>query len=118
MEKWLIGLSLGSCVRDIANGIVQLDEVIKIVTGTDCRTDGDWEWLETKYSNSVWSKCPEKAIWLLWYLRAEGLIDQPRSRDEMPPTGVSCYWEDESGTRYYVTREKKLAPNRSRYTPP
>ena len=50
-----IGLSLSSCVCDICEGVVALENVEKIVAGTRAVTKEDWKRLLDEYCEIYWS---------------------------------------------------------------
>lgn len=102
----MIGLSLSFCVRDIANGVVNIDDVEKIITGTKCATEDDWSFLTDEYNNSYWQDIKESAFEVLSYLRKDDKIYQPKLNGEIPPNISNGIWvEDEKS----LAKERKCS---------
>ncbi len=75
----MIGLSLSLCIKDIMSGKVAEADVEKIISGTCCRTENDWEVLCTAYKELYWSAWDAATVVeLLKRFRAQGKIVQPR----------------------------------------
>lgn len=63
-----IGLSYSRCVRDIVDGIVDIDDVLVIVARTDFDPHNDEQWqgiwngyrLRSGFSNPEWAEYPEE----------------------------------------------------------
>ena len=66
-----IGLSLGQCVKDIVDGLVDIDQVLVVVTRTNFnpRIDADW--------NSVW----ESYCGRFGSIRGSSLFDESKYRN-------------------------------------
>lgn len=100
--KSLIGLSLSFCIKQICEGIIPENQVIKIITGTCCRSKTDWKKLIASYKRNYWSKFPNKAEEVLMRFRKDGRIEQPRFVNKkhypmIPSFENSAYWvSDES----------------------
>lgn len=90
----MIGLSLSFCVRDLANGDVDLDDVEKIIAGTAAENDADWEWLVGEYQKTYWSRHPARSATIARTLRLEGKIFQPRlgSAPRVPRYDPGRHW--------------------------
>ena len=72
------GRSLSFCVADIANGIVNIDDVEMIVTSTKIRNNDEFEKVVRGYSMSYWGNNTQRAIDIAWKLWNSGKIIQPR----------------------------------------
>ena len=105
----MIGLSLSFCIRDIVSGLVNIDNVEKIITGTKCRTPEDWEYLISEYKNSYWYELNSKnefkhvTVDILTILLRDGKIYQPKLKGEIPPNISKGIW---------VENEESLAKER------
>ncbi|MDO8495511.1 MAG: hypothetical protein Q7S32_03245 [bacterium] len=76
----MIGLSVSFCIREIAEGRVDLSKVDKIVAGTVAVPD-QIDRLVTAYNESYWRRFPE-AEKIFRDLYAAGKIEQPRLKDD------------------------------------
>tara|TARA_R110001583_G_scaffold53441_4_gene164846 strand:- start:212 stop:520 length:309 start_codon:yes stop_codon:yes gene_type:complete len=76
-----IGLSLSFCIKEILSGKVWEGSVDKIVSGTSCRSDDDWEELIQRYREVYWRKDPNEGEAILRRLLEAGKIEQPRLND-------------------------------------
>lgn len=74
----MIGLSLSLCIKDLCEGKVKLQDVDKIIAGTFCNSDHDWDYLIERYCETYWNKYPDKARAFVTSLLIEGQIEQPR----------------------------------------
>lgn len=81
MEVTVIGLSLSFCVRDIAEGLVELSAVDKIITATRIVSEDDWNTVIQQYQQVYWRHCPDIAATIVLELRVSGKIEQPRLLD-------------------------------------
>jgi len=91
----LTGLSLSFCVLDIQAGLVALDEVEKIITGTRAPDQETIDWLLNEYSQSYWRENPAACEAIARQLFAKDLIYQPRLHGERPPfIGVGHWRQD------------------------
>lgn len=86
----MIGFSLSGCIQDLirgrktyapTEGPVTIDDVEKIIAGTRCYDEQDFEQVVNQYSLSYWSQNPELAKQYAWQLYREGKIEQPRIYD-------------------------------------
>lgn len=102
--SYLIGLSLSFCVRDIANGVVNIDDVEKIITGTRCDSAESWSYLLEQYGGTYWNGIEAKAEAILIVLLKNEKIFQPRTIGELPPNISKGIW---------VEDENSLAKNRN-----
>jgi hypothetical protein len=95
-----IGLSLSRCVKDITDGVVDPEDVLVLVTGTefDPTLDDQWDniWHGYSFEHSIWGGLRHRedevrAIVLqLWH---DGKIHQPRKFGVQPP-GSSYHWRE------------------------
>ena len=72
------GLSLSFCIKHILSGKVPEGSVDKILSGTSCRSDDDWEELIELYRDVYWRKDPDEGEAILRRLLEAGKIEQPR----------------------------------------
>jgi hypothetical protein len=92
-----IGRSLSFCVRDIARGLVAIDDVVVIVTGTQYRNNVEFMTLLAQYKKAYWGKDdPEKCAQIAVQLNRLGKIHQPRLIDSyvMPKLPATEFWFD------------------------
>lgn len=93
-----VGFSLGRCIRDIVKGIVDIDDVVVVVTGTSIKTAESLQGVITEY---MWrkdylygldeSQCQGVAS-VLW---REGKLHQPRNFGAHPPqVNEIAVWAD------------------------
>lgn len=84
----MIGTSLSSCVKDIVEGRVNLDDVDLIIAGTKCETEDAWIAVFNQYSQTCWKGiallCEETVHTLL----RRGKIIQPRVMGKKPLCSV------------------------------
>ncbi len=74
-----VGRSLSFCVLDIARGLVDIHDVMVIITGTQYRNDVEYMMLMEQYKKAYWSKDdPEKCAQIAAQLLRLGKIHQPR----------------------------------------
>lgn len=94
----LIGLSLSLCVIDIMKGLVQEEEVGKIIAGTAADTPEAWEKVLQDYSKIYWRKSPEQGEAIARRLIEAGKIEQPRiTQFRCPSIANRILWvQDES----------------------
>lgn len=78
----LVGLSLSFCVTDILRGCIALEDVTKLVTGTQLRDEADWEKCLGEYCQTYWRDDPLEALAIVRQLRESGRIEQPRLENE------------------------------------
>ncbi len=79
----LIGLSVSSCIRDIANGLVNENEVAYIIGGTKFRDDDEFEdACVDHYAKLYWRDNASMAVGIAARLWSEGRIMQPRLLDQ------------------------------------
>lgn len=74
----LIGLSLSFCVADIINGLVNIDDVAFIVSGTRIRNSEDLSDVFATYARNYWDNLPQLGVSVATRLYEEGKIIQPR----------------------------------------
>ena len=95
-----IGLSLSRCVKDIVDGIVDPEDVLVLVTGTqfDPTLDDQWNniWYGYAIDYSVWLDFRDRedevraVVLQLWH---DGKIHQPRKFGAQP-LGASYHWRE------------------------
>lgn len=73
----MIGLSLSFCIQDIIDGLVNIDDVERLVTGTRW-TEADIQERLDYYCTNYWNSNPELARQVFWQLWNSGRIEQPR----------------------------------------
>ncbi|MCX6764356.1 MAG: hypothetical protein NTU58_01475 [Candidatus Nealsonbacteria bacterium] len=94
-----IGLSVSRCVADICMGNVKIEDVSKIIGGTACKDEEDWNGAIDLYKRSIWSEFPEKAEEAIRKMIAEKRIEQPRLERKPHPNIKYGIW---------VTDEKEI----------
>jgi hypothetical protein len=77
-----IGLSLSFCVRDIARGVIPLEEVVGIRSATAVTTPEGWDALFAEYRSTYWSADPDRCEAIARQLLAAEGIWQPRLEDK------------------------------------
>lgn len=83
----MIGLSLSDCVRDMANGLVPIERVALIVTGTRSELTG-LDYIIAQYRQRFWYDQPAKCEAICRELFAQGRVFEPRTyRGEAPNSG-------------------------------
>lgn len=93
----LIGLSLGTCIACICNGIVREEDVDKIYTGTLANTREEFVIITTMgYARSLWVEYPEKAVEIALRFWDSGKIDQPRVYNDVQFSCEDGFWMDEN----------------------
>lgn len=90
----MIGLSLSFCVSDIAVRGLDIKKIDKIITGTRCRDESEWNELITEYQQTYWRKFPIGAELIVRDLLRAGKIVQPRLEDNrhFPMLGKTGFW--------------------------
>ena len=101
----MIGLSVSFCVREIANGSVNLADVEKIVAGTNAPTPEAWEQIVKQYRETYWRDDTDNCERIFRQLLAEGKIHQPRVSGGQPPllagdNGLTKWVNSESEIRW------------------
>lgn len=87
----MIGLSLSFCIRDILRGDRSIQDVEKIIAGTFCICDADWENLFEQYYSSYWSDFSrERALEIFNCLRPK--IQQSRLHLNKYPIVACGHW--------------------------
>ena len=102
----LIGLSFSFCVKQILEGLVPLEQVEKMRSGTLCITDEDWLAVTLSYSRSYWKDFNYREIAkVVTHLRSLPW-EQPRRHFKPAPNLAShSYWEDaETGERMQFSK--------------
>ena len=95
-----IGYSLSRCIKDIVEGVVNLEDVQVLITGThfDPTLDDQWDniWHGYAFEHSIWGGLRHRedevrAVALqLWH---DGKIHQPRKFGAQP-LGASYHWRE------------------------
>lgn len=106
-----IGLSISFCVRDIAWGQVQLDQVAKIVAGTNCECDAHWDELIARYKDIYWRGHESQCEQILRDLLASGRIEQPRVVSKRCPCISQGHWVDDESQIQYGGNETVVSPD-------
>jgi hypothetical protein len=89
----LIGHSFSVCIRAIEAGHVAESSVVRIIAGTKCQSDDDWQRCIDGYKRIYWRANPRVCEAIAWRLIRAGKVDQPRIRgDEPPTTAGNIYW--------------------------
>lgn len=103
----LIGLSLSFCIREIAEGKVKISQVAKIITGTLAATPEDWDGVIAIYRKTYWSKLPTECESAMYWLKSEGLIEQPRLAGGNAPNIARGMWViDQAHADYRMVRNE------------
>jgi len=91
-----IGLSVSRCVADICRGNTKIEDVSKIISGTACKDEEDWNSAIYLYKRKAWSEFPEKAEEVIRKLIVEKRIEQPRlERKPYPDIKYEIWVTDE-----------------------
>jgi len=88
----VIGLSLSFCVRDIANGVIPLEQVEKIVAATAAPTPAVWEELLESYKETYWDENPVECERIARYFWDNGKLEQPRLSGKEAHNIAAGYW--------------------------
>ena len=104
-----VGTSLSRCVRDIYQGVVNMEDVLVIVARTDFDPENDAHWSSiwrgyaggnnggSLYSQPEWSSIPEEDEQMVRdicvKLKRWGKLHQPRQFGAHPPR-MKHYWYD------------------------
>lgn len=86
------GLSLSFCVRDIAQGLVLLEEVERITSGTAVGSPEAVDALIQFYKEIYWTKNPDECEHIARELFARDAVYQPRLDDKEPPNIAHGHW--------------------------
>lgn len=73
-----VGLSLSFCISDIHKGLIDVEQVHKIYTGTKCETAEDWFKVIESYQKLYWAGFSEEAFAIFEKLMLADKIVQPR----------------------------------------
>jgi len=92
MNRKLIGLSLSFCVADIVRGIVQLQEVDKIITATAAESPAEWFQLLAQYRDMYWDFNPDECEGVVHTLMKAGKIEQPRLEGKQAHSIADGHW--------------------------
>ena len=95
-----VGLSVSFCIKDIALGEVDINDVQFISGGTCCKDMEQWQPVIETYRKIYWSHFPDKAEEILRYFLERNLIIQPRLEGMEPVTLLSR--PEERGLRYWI----------------
>ena len=93
-DKKLIGLSLSQCIKDIIEGKVKEESVVKIITRTCARNEEEWGMLIYIYQKKYWSNNADQAREICLRLRNAGKIEQPRIKNERIYSLDNGHWEE------------------------
>lgn len=87
----MIGTSLSFCVKEIAKGVVDINDVEKIVAGTRASNQEEWAEIFSRYNSVYWKGLPE-AESIARQLIDSGRVVQPRLTDPCKVHSVSELW--------------------------
>jgi hypothetical protein len=88
----MIGLRLGLCVRDLARGVVPLDQVVLIHACSMCKRPDDWKDVVKKCRSLHWNTCEREAEAIFKQLLTENKIKQPRLEGRFPEIVNFRHW--------------------------
>jgi len=88
----LVGLSLSYCIKDIIDGKVKEEEVIKIITRTMAFDEGDWKNIIEHYQHKLWESNPKKAEEIFRRFLEAGKIEQPRTTGKETHSLIDGHW--------------------------
>jgi len=97
------GLSLSLCVKDILAGLVDIDDVEQLVTGTRITSPSAMEGVIEHYMDGYWNN-DVRAIGIVHTLWHSGRIYQPRVEGLEPPNICLGHWIDELGNQIHLKR--------------
>jgi len=92
MKKKVVGLSFSFCVRDIALGHIQLNEVEKIVAATAADSPAAWEELLASYKEMYWDDNPVECERIARHFIDNGLVEQPRLSGQEAHNIAAGHW--------------------------
>lgn len=82
-----LGLSLSFCIRDIAEGRVDINDVHHIITACSPEREEHITFILEAYSASYWKNCKEKALEVFNTLREQNKICWIASFEKNPVCG-------------------------------
>ncbi|BCM87776.1 hypothetical protein [Methylobacterium indicum] len=88
----LIGYSLSFCVRDMLDGMVGIERIEHIITGTMARSPEEWQAVINEYARTYWRRAPSIGKSLAQDLWLQGKIQQPRVYGMPPPRSWQKHW--------------------------
>jgi hypothetical protein len=95
MSEKVVGLSLSSCVREIVEGKVYLEDVAFIIAGTKMKDDADFVHVLDRYSQYYlwgWDYNPLEARRIATKLWKSGRVTQPRVTGGTAPNPSNGCW--------------------------
>ncbi len=96
VKRRLIGVSLSNCVKDIINGQVHIDEVVKIVCGTAFKDNREMNEVIRHYCKGPWNGVPRVLCRMIVNtLLYSGRITQPRLSHKIFNCGTDRFWYTE-----------------------
>ena len=98
----MIGLSLSFCVRDIAEGKVNLSDVEVIMSGTKYESDEQFESVIHRYRQVYWPRNPDQCEAIARQLKAENKIEQPRLDGRVAYVGQTHWVNDKENIEWIV----------------
>ncbi len=103
----VIGLSVSSCILDIVRGVVNINDVAKIIGSTCVEDPAKWGELIQLYRRVYWDQYPDQAEKIFHQLLAEGKIFQPRvSHHHRPEFDEGKHWvNSEQEIEYIVDKD-------------
>ncbi|MEQ8464433.1 hypothetical protein [Coleofasciculus sp. E1-EBD-02] len=95
-EPKLIGLSFSRCMSDLLSGEVEVSEVRKLITGTQCQTESDFLDVINKYKQlKYWQNYSVEEV-IGMYAKIKHLIYQPRLEGKGYPCCVQKWVNNEN----------------------
>ena len=91
--RYMIGLSFSYCVKDIASGVVDIDNVERVEAGTLIRSDEKFQSWMDQIEPVYWQGLP-KARSIAEKLWKDGRVYQPRLHGEEPANIASGRWRN------------------------
>jgi hypothetical protein len=109
-----IGLSLSFCVKDIAAGVIPIEEVIGIRSATAVTSTAGWDRLIAEYRQTYWAFDPEACEAIARRLIASEGIIQPRLEDKATAAIANGHWEKDgqlisNAELLHMYQDKELA---------
>lgn len=102
----MIGLSLTFCIADIINGVVNLEDVEKIIANT-AWTDDILHAKVEEFCKLEWRADPALARQVFWELWNSGRIEQPRLSNHHYHINIAqSHWKYDMTTEEIVTKIK------------
>jgi len=104
----LVGSSLSLCVADIADGLVPIEKVDRIIAGTTATSPEKWAKVFAEYRKGPWVSNPDKAERIARELINNEKVFQPRLSGVGGPDTSEGYWRDAKG-KFFDPRAENAA---------